>query len=229
MFFSEDETPPEPVRGFPVPLPESETILWQGSASWWTLAIEAFHIRAVAIYFAIAALCRFCFVALSGSPATEALSLSAKVGLFGVLSIFILSMLAYLTARQSVFSITTKRVVIRHGVAIRKHINVPFDGIASVSVKRYGRGAGDIALTTVKDAKIPYLHLWPFARPLRVNNPVPLIRCLSGVDDVAAKLSHAIRAHNPSNFSLNQAAKGGHEEADDGTPIDLLGSEAPAQ
>lgn len=229
MLFDQEETPREPIRGFPVFLPDDETIVWQGSASWRALAIEAFHIRAIAIYFVAAVICRFAIAVFSGTQAMEAVTLGVKVGLFGILSIAILLILAYVTARQSIFSITTKRVVIRHGVAIRKHINVPFDGIAGVSVKRYGRGSGDIALSTIEKAKIPYLHLWPFARPLRVNNPVPLLRCLTGVDDVAAKLSNAIRRHNPSAFTLDRSALGSQEGAENRAPIDLTGSEAPAQ
>ena len=41
----------EPIRGLPGPLPEGETILWQGAPDWRVLAVQAFHVRAVAIYF----------------------------------------------------------------------------------------------------------------------------------------------------------------------------------
>ena len=43
----------EPIRGLPGLLPPGELILWQGSPAPLLLARSAFHVRAVAIYFAL--------------------------------------------------------------------------------------------------------------------------------------------------------------------------------
>ena len=43
----------EPVHGLPAQLPEGERIVWQGSPCPVRLAKTAFHLRAVAIYFAL--------------------------------------------------------------------------------------------------------------------------------------------------------------------------------
>ena len=43
----------EPVRGLPERLPAGETILWQGAPRWGALARRAFHVRKIALYFAI--------------------------------------------------------------------------------------------------------------------------------------------------------------------------------
>ena len=45
----------EPVPGLPERLPEGETILWQGAPMAQSFARYAFHIRAVAAYFALLA------------------------------------------------------------------------------------------------------------------------------------------------------------------------------
>ena len=39
--------------GLPERLPEGETLLWQGRPSWRQLALRAFHVREIAIYFAL--------------------------------------------------------------------------------------------------------------------------------------------------------------------------------
>ena len=45
----------EPIRGLPDHLPKGERLLWQGAPDWRLLAIQAFHVRKVAIYFALIA------------------------------------------------------------------------------------------------------------------------------------------------------------------------------
>ena len=40
----------EAAPGLPEPLPAGERVLWQGAPQWRTLAVEVFHVRAVAIY-----------------------------------------------------------------------------------------------------------------------------------------------------------------------------------
>ena len=43
----------EAQTGLPEKLPQGEVILWQGSPNWVSLAVEAFHLRALGIYFSI--------------------------------------------------------------------------------------------------------------------------------------------------------------------------------
>ena len=54
--FSEHDS--EPVRGLPEPLPPGETLLWQGSPRWWSLALDAYRVRALAVYFGVIVLAR---------------------------------------------------------------------------------------------------------------------------------------------------------------------------
>ncbi|MEM1103487.1 MAG: hypothetical protein AAGH48_05230, partial [Pseudomonadota bacterium] len=48
-----DDFAAEPIRGLPEALPEGERILWQGEPTWRQLAVNVFHIRALAIYFGV--------------------------------------------------------------------------------------------------------------------------------------------------------------------------------
>ena len=41
----------EPVPGLPETLPQGEQMLWQGSPQWWSLALRAFRLREVGVYF----------------------------------------------------------------------------------------------------------------------------------------------------------------------------------
>ncbi len=49
-------------------------------------------------------------------------------------AILILSLLAYLIARTTIYSITSRRVVMRFGVALPMTVNIPFKAIRSADV-----------------------------------------------------------------------------------------------
>ncbi len=50
---SHDDFSFEPRRGLPALLPEGERLLWQGSPRWQSLAVRAYQVRKVAVYFGI--------------------------------------------------------------------------------------------------------------------------------------------------------------------------------
>lgn len=194
LFHDEDDGPDEPVRGLPQKLPKDEEILWQGSAAPKPLAIHAFHIRTVSLYLAAAALLRGAFGLASGQPVAEALATSATILLLAGLGAGVLWILGWSMARGSLFTITNRRVVIRHGVAIRKYINIPFKDVRSVDLRLHAAGHGDIALSMSNDSSVPYFHLWPFARPMRFTRTVPLLRALPDAAGAALVLTKAINA-----------------------------------
>lgn len=198
----EDKSVSEPVLGLPSHLPEGEAIVWQGRSDAKGLAIHAFHIRTVALYLGTAAVLRLVIGVSTGQAFAEAFRTSAMIAVFAAAAVAVLSLLAWSMARRSVFTITDRRVVIRHGVAFRKYINLPFKEIQSVDLRRHGHSSGDIALTLSKKASVPYLHLWPFARPMRINHPVPLLRCLTDVETASQKLVNAMKAEAPQTFRV---------------------------
>jgi hypothetical protein len=187
----------EPIRGLPGDLPDGEHILWQGAPRWTTLACEAFHVRAVAAYFAA----MFALRAVTAVSAGQSWSTVGRsillVSPIAVLTVAVLGGLAWLYSRTTVYTLTNKRVVIRFGVALPKAFNIPFAIIESASVKTLGGGAGDLALTLKAPNKIAFAHLWPNVRPWKLAAPEPTFRALGDVQAAAAILASAMKEVTP--------------------------------
>lgn len=184
----------EPIRGLPGELPEGETILWQGAPEWWTMAQEAFHIRAVALYFAGMFAWRAARALHGGEnplAVVQTVFLTAPVALAGL---GILAFLAWLNSRTTVYTITNRRVVMRFGAAIPKAINIPFTVVDGGALKTLASGAGDLALTLKAPNKIAFLQLWPHARPWRFSSPQPTLRALADAGAAAGIMARAMQA-----------------------------------
>ena len=126
----------EPVPGLPEYLPDGEKILWQGKPATLAFAIRALHVRKVAIYFALLLIWRILEQgSTSGHLPFVVLSL-AGVGM--------LSLLAWLMVRSTLYTITNRRLVLRFGIAMPISINLPFGRIESVDIHRNSSGATDV-------------------------------------------------------------------------------------
>jgi hypothetical protein len=99
----------------------------------------------------------------------------------------------WLNSRTTVYTITSRRVVLRFGAALTKSINIPFSIIQGAALKTYGEGAGDLALSLTAPNKIAFLQLWPHARPWRLRAPEPTLRALKDPRGVADTLAQAMR------------------------------------
>lgn len=186
----------EPVRGLPGDLPRGETLLWQGAPDWWKLAQRAFHLRSVAIYFALLVVWRGAATAVGGASIAQAAQQSLWFAIVAAMVLGLLVALAILTARTSVYTITSKRVVLRFGVALPKAINIPFTIIENAALKGYADGSGDLALRLTAPNKIAYLLLWPHARPWKMAQPEPSMRAVANAAEVARLLGDALKAAN---------------------------------
>ncbi|MBC7770029.1 MAG: PH domain-containing protein [Phycisphaerales bacterium] len=184
----------EPIRGLPGNLPAGERLLWQGAPDWWALAQRAFHLRSVAIYFAILIVWRGVSAAQQGASAEGAVQAALWLIPVALLALGLLAGLAALAARTSVYTITTKRVVLRVGMALPKAINIPFTIIENAALRAYSDKTGDVALTLTPPNKIAYLLLWPHARPIKLARPEPTLRAVANGAEVAAILASALQA-----------------------------------
>ena len=137
----------EPIRGLPGVLPEGESILWQGAPDWWRLAQQAFHVRVVAAYFAIMLVGRAVGAIADGQAPLAAITAALLVTPIALVALGMLSFLAWLNSRTTVYTITNRRVVMRFGAALPKAINLPFTIIESASLKALPGDAGDLALS----------------------------------------------------------------------------------
>jgi len=186
---SEYEHEGEPVRGLPGHLPAGEHILWQGAPDWRTLARTALHTHLVAGYFGLLAAWNVGNGLVSGVPLAQAIGTGAVTMLAGGLAVGLLTLYAWLAARTTVYTMTNKRFVLRHGVALSKCFNIPYSAIASAGLKLDSKGMGDIPMGLSGEAKIAYPHLWPHARPWAFVNPEPMMRGLPDAAAVAERLS----------------------------------------
>jgi hypothetical protein len=191
---SHDDFEFEPVRGLPARLPEGEQLLWQGSPAWLSLAIRAYHIRKVAVYFALLIAWRI-WMGVQGAHPVSAIVLSCLflAGL-GAAAIGVLSALAYFASRATVYSITSRRVLLRHGVAVPMTLNVPFKSIESAELGMFADRTGDVAIRVVPAQRVGYLITWPHLRPGRFAQPQPALRGLRDAARAAHILGSALAA-----------------------------------
>ncbi|WP_296804825.1 photosynthetic complex putative assembly protein PuhB [Thiocapsa sp.] len=208
----------EPVRGLPEHLPPGEEMLWQGAPRWTALARRAFHVRKVAVYFAVILIWRI-FADLSAGETTAEVVVGALwILALGVVSIGGLLLLAWAMARSTVYTITTRRLVMRFGVALPMIVNFPFAQIHSAQMKRYRDETGDIPIILVASTRTSYMVLWPHVRPWHFTKPQPMLRAIPDVARVAEILSDALNRY------LAQTEKGA-VHAEEGTD-DRAGSDA---
>lgn len=185
----EPETQP-----LPEALPAGETLLWQGRPHWWRLARDAFHLRGVAIYFALLMIWRFSVSLHDGMGMVEATAAALWLLPLAVSAIGILLLLGWLNARSTLYVITTRRVVLRFGIALPMTLNLPFTKMGAAALRLEADGSGDIALSLTGKDRIAYLVLWPFARGWRLSKPEPLLRALPEAARPARLLADALAA-----------------------------------
>lgn len=210
----------EPQHGLPERLPANERILWQGSPDVATLAIDAFHIRTVALYFA-AMLAWGAATAWNEGGALAALTSLIGPALLSATALALLGTLAWLTARTAVYTITDKRVVMRIGVVLTLTFNLPLRVVESAAVRRRRSGHGDLVLALSGPDHIPYLHLWPHARPWRLSRTEPMLRALPQVQAVADVLTRALA-------DVHGVPAGGASAAAGASPTSAPSRPAPA-
>ena len=177
--------------GLPEPLPAGERLLWQGTPDWRDLAVHAFHARKVAIYFASILLLRGGFVLADDQGLLRALVSMAWLAPLAAFAIGTLLALAWLTARTTVYTITSRRVVMRIGIVLTLTFNLPLRCIGAAGLRLDRNGRGDIPLTLAGSDRIAWVHLWPHVRPWSVSRPQPMLRAVSDAGAVAQLLTDA--------------------------------------
>jgi len=182
----------EAAPGLPEPLPANERILWQGAPQWRLVAVHVFHVRTLAWYFAAMMLLQATY--LLGEPERNLFKPLLLSFLLSVISLGILSLMAWLTARTALYTLTNKRVVMRIGIVLTLTFNLPFKRIAAASLKPYKKGTGDIALALNPEDRIGWAHLWPHQRAWHISQPQPTLRCVPNGQQVGEQLLNLWRA-----------------------------------
>ncbi|MEO1104459.1 MAG: photosynthetic complex putative assembly protein PuhB [Pseudomonadota bacterium] len=194
LLAAQDDFDIEPIPGLPEKLPEGEHILWSGEPDWRAIALDVFHLRAIAIYAAVIITWRFTTNLYDGGGIFEALVGTGIVAAVLGTGLAILTVLALATAKSARYTITNKRVVMRIGVALTLTINLPFKQILSANYRTMTFGTGGIALQMAESGGLGYVVLWPHVRPFKLSNPEPMLRGIKDGERVARILATALTA-----------------------------------
>lgn len=181
----------EAAYGLPESLPKGESILWQGAPDFIDLAVRVFHVRKVAIYFAVLVAARGTFLASSGADAASTLIGSLIPAALALTALAALTTLAWLTARTTAYTLTDQRVVMRIGIVLTLTFNLPLKRIKTAGLQLTPKGFGDIPLALSGGDRIGWLNLWPHARAWRIANPEPMLCCVPNAQAVATMLQKA--------------------------------------
>lgn len=185
----------EAAPGLPEALPAGERILWQGGPQWRALCLHTFHLRKLAIYFA--AMMVLQAVYLAGDP-------QAAIGRSLILSVMaagcalgLLALTAWLVARTTLYTLTSRRVVMRIGIVLTITLNLPLRQLRGADLLVHADGHGDVSLALAGDKRIGWFHLTPHARPWALRDPQPAMRCIADAQAVGQRLLTAWQIANP--------------------------------
>ncbi len=184
----------EPQYGLPERLPADEHILWQGSPDFATLARRVFHIRKLALYFSLLMAYMVVSALMQGANLLLALASLKWLAPLAVVCLGSIALLAWLTARTTVYTLTDRRVVMRVGIVLTVTFNLPLKTLSAAALRRYAGGFGDITLTLAGSDRIAWLQLWPSVRPWRITRPEPTLRGVADAEAVAGKVTQAWKA-----------------------------------
>lgn len=187
----------EPVHGLPGVLPPGERILWQGAPDRRALARTAFHTRLVAGYFALLVAWATIAAVAHGVRTPGNLLGAAMTLTLGIVGVGLLHLLAWGSARTTVYTLTDRRIVLRIGIALPTCVNLPLGQLGAVDLALRADGCGDLPLAVLGVPKLGYLALWPHARPWTIVKPQPMLRAVPDAATVAALIARTCAAADP--------------------------------
>jgi hypothetical protein len=175
----------------PADIPPGEKILWFGRpepVSFWR---HAYRADWIAGYFVLLAAWNGTSAAIDFGPLAATIAALKTLGL-GAAALTLLAILAWLGARTTLYVITSRRLVMKVGIALQIFYNVPFTQIGSAALRGYSDGTGDIPVALIGGQRIAYLSLWPHAKPFRFAKPEPALRCVENAREIADILAQAL-------------------------------------
>jgi hypothetical protein len=154
--------------------------------------LHVFHVRKVAVYFVALMLWRLEAHLYDGASLIDSGIYAVWLTPIAAAGLALLTVLAWLTARSTIYTVTTKRVVLRIGIALSMTVNLPYKAIEAAGLKLFKDGSGDIALTPLAGSKLGYGVLWPHVRRWQFARPQPTLRSIPNARLVADMLSEAL-------------------------------------
>lgn len=185
----------EPIFGLPEALPAGEYIRWQGQPDWRDLAYSLFHVRKLVVYFALLLALRLGVQMQEGAALAGALSSVLALAVLAAVAIGLLTLMAWLMARATSYTITNRRLVIRSGVAVSLAVNLPFSHVVSADFRERKNGFGDVPVLFDDATRPSWIILWPHVRPWQFGRVQPMLRALPDAAVAAGVLARALREY----------------------------------
>lgn len=185
----------EAAPGLPEALPAGEKLIWQGAPDASLVAVHVFHLHKLVVYFAAMLLLQTLY--LAGDPQANLVRSGLLSALMAGLCLLTLRGVAWYAARNTLYTLTSRRVVMRIGMVLTITLNIPLKKIQSASVCALKEGAGDLALGVTGGDTLGWLHLWPHVRAWTFRRPEPCLRCIPHVQQVSTLFMTAWQKENP--------------------------------
>jgi hypothetical protein len=173
-------------------------------------------VRWLSVYFGLFIVIRGVFAARDGASAGAALLSALALVPLAAACLGLLGVLAWLNARGTIYTITTRRVVMRFGVALPMSVNLPFKQLVTAELALRANGEGDIALQLTGPGRIAWLSLWPHARPWQFSKPQPMLRSIPEAKRCSELLAEAVRAWAAAEAPTVVVTQGGQPGAEGG-------------
>jgi Bacterial PH domain len=184
----------ERIEGIGEDLPPGEHVLWQGAPGFKRVLFDIYLFGWAAAYFAALFVWRSVLALQEGTSVAALMADNLKLLPLVLLALALLVLLAWLTVKTTIYAITSRRVVMRIGIALSLTINLPFRELDAAAVRTRADGTGDLTLSTGRNAHLAWLNLWPHARPWQLRNPEPMLRGVEQVEEVSRILARALAA-----------------------------------
>jgi hypothetical protein len=178
-------------------LPPGEHLIWQGKPGAKALMLRVFHVRLVAVYFALLFVARVAIGGFEHQPLRDTLGAASRLGVPFMIVLVLLGGLALLYSCTTRYSVTSRRVLLQFGAVLPMTLNIPLDQIEAAAVKKYPDASGDLPLAVISKQRLAFLLLWPHVRPWRLTRVEPMLRCVPDAPGVSDLLAKALRAASP--------------------------------
>ncbi len=157
-----------------------EAVLWKGRPQVALLARTAFHARTLGLYMA-----GLTIVALGLGKYDAAL----VAAVLGTVLTALLYLIAWATARSTLYILTDTRMIMRIGTAIETRVNIPLKQVTGAHLRMRGEDHGDIAFELSGERLLGNLLLWPHVRPWHYAMPQPMLRAVPDAGHVAEMIA----------------------------------------
>jgi hypothetical protein len=202
------------------PAPE-EKVLWKGRPALGLLARSAFHTRTAGLY--MAALTLIAVVTDNPNAALVAAGL-------GVMLVGLLYLLAWLSARSTLYILTDARLILRIGMAFETRINIPLKQVKAAHLRPRADGYGDIAFELGGERLLGTLLLWPHVRPWRYAMPQPMLRAVPDAASLAQMIAAARARYGAIERNLTEIKEAAPAPVQHpGQPVTTTGRRAPVR